>query len=82
MDAVGFKRLIKQFVQESLNEFQRRICSWCGKDIGTNNSDQVGPEFDSHGICPECKAKIIANITKSTPKDAPSPIPPHPPGIP
>jgi len=31
----------------------RFICAWCGKDLGPSGT----PE-DSHGICPECAAKL------------------------
>ncbi len=34
----------------------RRICAWCGKDMG--ELEEEGG-FDSHGICPDCEKKYF-----------------------
>lgn len=31
----------------------KRVCAWCGKDMGEAGFDADG---DTHGMCPECKA--------------------------
>ena len=35
----------------------KRICAWCLKDMGDIAPEQPGV---THGICEECKAKIMA----------------------
>jgi len=35
----------------------RRICAWCGKDMGETPGDGL-----THGICPECLAKELAKL--------------------
>ena len=45
------------------------ICAWCLKDMGTkeclNTSLAEGEETVSHGLCPECKVKVMAEIERA-----------------
>lgn len=34
----------------------KRICAYCGKDMGTKPSPETG---ETHGMCPECLAAHI-----------------------
>jgi hypothetical protein len=33
------------------------VCAWCGKPLGTKDGN--GQTGVSHGICSECKAKLL-----------------------
>lgn len=44
------------------NEY-RKVCSWCNKDLGP----APGCPGDSHGICPECADKVIADFESTPP---------------
>ena len=45
------------------------ICAWCLKDMGTkeclNSGLAEGEEPVSHGLCPECKVKVMAEIEQA-----------------
>ena len=58
MSSSDLKNLIKECLQEVLEE-GRRICAWCKKDMG-----HFEGSGDTHGICPKCKDKMIADIRK------------------
>lgn len=49
----------------------RRICSWCGKDMGP-----VETELDSHGMCPACFKEEMEKL-----KNPPTPPTPPPDSI-
>lgn len=38
------------------------ICAWCKKDMGTKNGAPGTHNDVSHGICPECKARVQEEI--------------------
>jgi len=38
------------------------ICPWCGKVLDANYQTCSG--LDSHGICNDCKDKVLAEMTK------------------
>lgn len=67
MTQAELRALIKECLTEVLVE-ARRICSWCKKDLGQFTGDK-----DSHGICPECKEKMMADIRKQNPNPQDSP---------
>lgn len=49
------------------NEAMKRQCAWCKKDMGT----APGKEGETtHGICPECKEKMMGDIEKTKPLSA------------
>ncbi len=58
MTQIELKALIRECLSEVIAE-ARRICAWCKKDMG--HFDGVG---DTHGICPECKEKMMADFKK------------------
>ena len=45
------------------------ICAWCLKDMGSkeclNAGLADGEEPVSHGFCPECKVKVMAEIERA-----------------
>jgi len=67
MTQAELRALIKECLTEVLIE-ARRICAWCKKDMG-----HFGGSDDTHGICPECKEKMMADIRKANPKPQDSP---------
>ncbi|MBA7647306.1 hypothetical protein ES703_55078 [subsurface metagenome] len=40
----------------------RKICAWCGKDLG--EIEGHGQKGTTHGICDECKEKELAKVRK------------------
>jgi len=34
-------------------------CAWCGKPLGEGEGEGI-----SHGICPDCKAKVMEEINQ------------------
>lgn len=61
MTQADLKALIRECLDEIITE-ARRICAWCKKDLGHFEGD-----VDTHGICPECKEKMIADFKKQKP---------------
>ena len=59
------------------------VCGWCQADLGEKYPEQPGI---THGICSECKAKVLAERNSQdvlTPEDGaevspPSPLTPRP----
>jgi len=43
----------------------QRRCAWCGKAMGTKDGDGVSGE--TSGICPACKAKLLAGLPELDP---------------
>ena len=42
----------------------KRICAWCGKDMGTKE----GPEGkETYGICQPCKEAVVRDV-RETPR--------------
>ena len=45
------------------------ICAWCLKDMGTkeclNSGLAEGEEPVSHGLCSECRVKVMAEIEQA-----------------
>ena len=39
-------------------------CAWCQKHLGTK--DGKGTKGISHGICPECREKVLKEIDRGT----------------
>jgi hypothetical protein len=75
MNTKRFNQLVKECIQDILNENYRLICGWCGKVMG-----DLGPEFqgDSHGICPDCYKKQMDALDLLDPsKQYSNPIPPE-----
>ncbi|BBO79717.1 hypothetical protein DSCO28_02830 [Desulfosarcina ovata subsp. sediminis] len=50
----------------------RRVCAWCGRDMGTKECESDCPEGVedpiTHTICPECKAKALAELNSISAK--------------
>jgi PAS domain-containing protein len=42
----------------------RRVCSWCGKDLGETD-DAATSKLVTHGICEECTASFEASLPRS-----------------
>ena len=40
----------------------RKVCSWCGKDMGEAGFTSKERGIISHGICPECVKKFEEDI--------------------
>ena len=40
----------------------KRVCGWCGKDMGYTEGHPEDGEGTTHGICAECKAKVDEDI--------------------
>ena len=40
----------------------RRVCSYCGEDMGEAGFMVDEPEMKSHGICKNCLPKVMAEI--------------------
>jgi DNA-directed RNA polymerase subunit RPC12/RpoP len=40
-----------------------RICAWCGKDLGENDAEPK--EAISHGMCEDCRDKVVSERTKN-----------------
>lgn len=59
MNTRGFKDLVRECIKEILDEDVQRVCGWCGKDMGTTPGPHSGV---SHGICPDCLAKQMADV--------------------
>ncbi len=38
----------------------KRICAWCGAELGTITSEDIGQTPITHGICPSCAEKVLA----------------------
>jgi hypothetical protein len=67
-----FNQLVKECIQEILSE-GRLICAWCNKDIG-----EFAGEGDSHGMCPVCYEKQMAELDLINPTNQYSlPLPPE-----
>jgi hypothetical protein len=46
----------------------KQVCGWCGKDLG-DSPDPPTPGCEdkvSHGICPACRAALVADAAKAT----------------
>lgn len=45
-----------------------RVCAWCNKLLGEPLQDNIEPKddwgVDTHGICEECKKKLLAQPRK------------------
>ena len=39
----------------------RVVCAWCKKDLGSKSCEAAMAGHISHGICPDCKAKTLAD---------------------
>jgi len=81
MESTKFKRFVKEAVHEVLNELQFRDCSWCGKRMGVNNPDLIGPEITTNGICPDCLKKWTDNVNAEKAQKNQQTSPPNPTGL-
>jgi hypothetical protein len=44
------------------------VCAWCQRVLGSRECECQYPAIDpvvSHGICPECKEKVLASMEKT-----------------
>jgi hypothetical protein len=66
MNPTRFNQLVKECIREIMSEGGRRICAWCGLDMG-----ELGPDFtgtgDSHGMCGDCYQKQMAAMNLEDP---------------
>jgi hypothetical protein len=65
MNPIKFQRMVKECVDEVLNEAGRNVCAWCGKDNGAIEQPlSAGAPLmaDSHGICKTCKDQVITAL--------------------
>ena len=79
MDTLRFKLYVSEAVREALASEGMRVCAWCKKDLGQSDEFQG----TSHGICQDCKDKMMADLAKQAPQTnpTPSPVSPRPPGV-
>jgi hypothetical protein len=53
--------------QERSSLFVRRICAWCGKDMGLVGPEGDDPKLITHSICGECAHHQLAQIGMEVP---------------
>jgi len=41
------------------------LCAWCGELLGVKNEGGKLPAIKSHGICKECKEKVLRSMRRS-----------------
>ena len=41
----------------------KAICAWCGKFLGVKESSFQDDKRTTHGICPECKVKLLKDLS-------------------
>lgn len=46
----------------------RKVCAWCGKDMGAIESEDDYTKLITHGICDKCAYHQLAQIGMSVPK--------------
>jgi len=49
----------------------KRICCYCQKYLGSKKVDKMpNPKFNiTHGICPECKTKVMMELEEMPPQN-------------
>lgn len=47
----------------------KRVCAWCKKDMGKTDEDTYNTGDITHGICPECKKKLVSEINEAANMD-------------
>lgn len=63
---------VPEGAKKKVTEDQERICAWCKKPMGTAPGTGTGV---THGICPDCRDKMMGDIKKQAPPTGQSPAP-------
>ncbi len=65
-----FNKLYEEY-KKGLEENQINVqCAWCKKKLGTkkDNNPNAPKSTTSHGMCPDCSAKVLADVGKDEKK--------------
>ncbi len=44
------------------------VCAWCGRKLGSYKGDKGSAQDVSHGICPECRERVVKQFREEVQK--------------
>jgi len=51
----------------------RILCSWCLRDMGEKPDTANDPEVVTHGICEDCRMRVMDDLSRSITHERPRP---------